>query len=102
MYDEILCKRIAQLRMEKGVSARDMSLSIGQSQNYINIIENKRSLPSMGGFFYICEYFGITPQEFFDESLESPQLNRELQERLKRLSSTQAEHVIAIIGDIIM
>lgn len=102
MYEELLYKRIAQLRIAKGVSARDMSLSIGQNENYINFIENRKNLPSMSGFFYICEYFGITPQEFFDESLESPQLNRELQERLKRLSSTQAEHVIAIIDDIIM
>lgn len=102
MYDEFLYKRLAQLRIEKGVSARDMSLSIGQSTNYINIIENKRSLPSMSGFFYICEYFGITPQEFFDEGLESPGINRELQERFKKLSPSQAEHIIAIMDDILM
>ena len=29
-------ERIAQLRTEKGVSARDMSLSLGQSESYIN------------------------------------------------------------------
>ena len=31
--------RIASLRNQKGVSARDMSLSIGQNENYINRIE---------------------------------------------------------------
>ena len=59
-------ERIAQLRVQKGVSARDMSLSLGQSESYINKIENRRTLPSMAGFLYICEYFGITPQQFFD------------------------------------
>ena len=49
-----------------GVSARDMSLSLGQSESYINKIENKRTLPSMTGFFYICDYLNITPQEFFN------------------------------------
>ena len=48
-------ERIAQLRLQKGVSARDMSLSLGQSESYINKIENRRTLPSMAGFFYICE-----------------------------------------------
>ena len=45
LYDEKFVKRMTQLRMEKGVSARDMSLSIGQrhfrlwliSSIYVNI-----------------------------------------------------------------
>ena len=57
MYENLLRKRLVQLRMEKGVSARDMSLSIGQSESYINKIENGKALPSMEAFFYICEYF---------------------------------------------
>ena len=56
--------RLTSLRMHKGVSARDMSLSIGQSASYINNIENGRSLPSMEVFFYICDYPEISSQEF--------------------------------------
>ena len=37
LYDEKFVKRMTQLRMEKGVSARDMSLSIGQNPGYINL-----------------------------------------------------------------
>lgn len=37
-------KRLVELRMNKGVSARDMSLSIGQSSSYINNIETGVSL----------------------------------------------------------
>ena len=44
-------ERIAELRTQRGVSARDMSLSLGQSESYINKIENRRTLPSMAGFF---------------------------------------------------
>ena len=46
------CWRLTQLRLNKGVSARDMSLSIGQSPNYINGIESGQSYPSMQNFFY--------------------------------------------------
>ena len=56
MYENFLPDRLAELRMQKGISARDMSLSLGQANNYINTIENKKSLPSMQSFFYICEF----------------------------------------------
>lgn len=69
MYEEFTQNRIAQLRMQKNVSARDMSLSLGQNNSYINQIENRKALPSLQGLFYICEYFGITPQQFFDDQV---------------------------------
>ena len=72
MYEDEFAIRLARLRSEKGVSARDMSLSIGQSPNYINGIENGDSYPSMTTFFYICDYFGITPKEFFDIDATNP------------------------------
>ena len=78
MYEEFTRNRITQLRMQKGVSARDMSLSLGQNDSYINRIENKKSLPSLSGFFYICEYLGITPKDFFDTETENPTKAREL------------------------
>ena len=39
---EFISGRIAKLRTDKNISARDMSLSLGQSQSYINNIENER------------------------------------------------------------
>ena len=54
MTKEQFSARLTKLRMAKGVSARDMSLSIGQSAGYINNIENGVNLPSMSVFFYIC------------------------------------------------
>ena len=61
-------KRLLELRTAKGVSAREMSLSLGQAAGYINNIENSNNLPSMAMFFEICEYLEISPQEFFDYS----------------------------------
>lgn len=99
-YLEWFYQRVAELRMQKGVSARDMSLSLGQSESYINKIENKRTLPSMTGFFYICEYLNITPQEFFNVDADAPQKSRELLQELERLSPEQSEHVLQIVRDI--
>ena len=70
MYKEDFTLRLARLRNQMNVSARDMSLSIGQNPGYINNIESGKALPSMSVFFYICEYLGITPAEFFDEDIK--------------------------------
>ena len=77
MYEEQFSKRLTELRTQKGVSARDMSLSIGQNPGYIRAIESGTAFPTMANFFYICEYFNITPQEFFDQlkQFDAEQIN---------------------------
>ena len=99
-YLEWFPERLAQLRMEKNVSARDMSLSLGQSDSYINKIENRRTMPSMAGFFYICEYLGVTPREFFDTEMASPEKTNEMVRQIRRLSPEKAEHVLRIVKDL--
>lgn len=97
MYEELFCKRLSQLRMEKKVSARDMSLSIGQSAGYINALENGNGYPSFAVFYYICEYLGVTPSEFFDEDNQTPVDLRELVNDLKYLSRDQLEGIKTIV-----
>ena len=97
MYEDYLPERLASLRIKKGVSARDMSLTLGQSDNYINVIENKKSFPSMSVFFYICEYLGITPQEFFDEGTVNPALIKELVGELKLLDDDALQNLLEFI-----
>ncbi len=65
IYIDDFSERLFKLRHQKGVSAREMSLSIGQTHNLINNIELGKNFPSMLNFFYICEYLQISPQEFF-------------------------------------
>lgn len=97
MYEKYLSERIAKLRTIKKVSARDMSLSIGQNENYINHIENGKSMPSMQMLFYICEYFGITPKEFFDEETNNPSLMNAVVEDLNKLDEKQIINIHEII-----
>lgn len=99
-YLDWFYRRLTQLRMEKGVSARDMSLSLGQSESYINKIENRRTLPSFSGFIYICDYFQISPEEFFNQRLSAPEKTRELQRELEKLTPEQTEHILQIVKDI--
>lgn len=99
-YEEFLPQRLTQLRMQRNVSARDMSLSLGQANNYINSIENRKALPSMQSFFYICEYLGVTPQEFFDEGNACPVRLRELLDEAKRLDDNALGHLLALMREL--
>ena len=98
--EKLINDRISQLRNQKNVSARDMSLSIGQSENYINRIENGKALPSLHGLVLICEYFGITLKEFFDVENKSPNDLQELIDKIKNLDSESIKGLIAFINGI--
>lgn len=97
MQKEDFAKRLTELRLAKGVSARDMSLSIGQSVNYINTIENNKSLPSMENFFHICEYLGVTPSQFFNINISNPHNVNELTRLAEHLNNKQLEAIINLI-----
>ena len=44
-YENFFRDRLISLRVQKGISAREMSLSLGQNAGYINNIENGRAFP---------------------------------------------------------
>lgn len=83
---EFIRERITQLRLQKGVSEYKMSYDLGHSRGYINNISSGKTLPSMTEFLAICEYFGITPIEFFNAVALNPRVNRELLDALEQLS----------------
>lgn len=99
-YIDWFYRWLAELRAQKGVSAWDMSLSPGQSESYINKIENRRTLLSLTGFMYICEHIEITPRDFFDENKAAPAKTNELLRELEKLTPAQTEHIIQIVRDI--
>lgn len=86
METEFIRERITQLRIQKGVSEYKMSYDLGHSRGYINNISSGKTLPSMTEFLAICEYFQITPKDFFDTTLTDPKLNQELLSLISQLN----------------
>ena len=98
-FIEFFYKRLTALREQKGVSAREMSSGLGQNSAYINKIENRKSLPSLEGFFYICDYFKITPKEFFDNGINYPMEMEEILKDLQALTPEQLANISSVIKD---
>lgn len=99
-YRKEFCSRLTKLRMDRDVSARDMSLSLGLSESYINKIENEKTLPSMSTFFDICDYFHITPQEFFNIDEPFPFEIAVALKEMNHMNKDQLKRMIAFMKDI--
>ena len=97
MDEKDFALRLAQLREKKNVSAREMSLAIGQIPGYINNIESGKSLPSLTGIFYICDYLGISVSEFFDLNTKNPTKLNGIFSDLKKLDDQQLESIANLV-----
>ncbi|WP_295214250.1 helix-turn-helix transcriptional regulator [Ruminococcus sp.] len=97
MYEEFVRNRITQLRLKKNVSEYQMSYDLGHSRGYIYNISSGKSLPPLSELFAICEYFEITPAEFFDENLSSPELIQKALDGIKQLNDDDLLLVLNLI-----
>lgn len=98
MEIEYVRERITQLRLQKGVSEYKMSYDLGHSRGYINNISSGKTLPSMTEFFAICDYFGITPIEFFDTKASNPKLSKTVLNAIEQLDEDDLALILANVN----
>ena len=94
MDPKFIRDRITQLRLQKGVSEYKMSYDLGHSRSYITA---GKSLPPMAEFLQICDYFEITPSQFFNDTSENPALLQTAIEELKKLNDDDLMLIISNI-----
>lgn len=100
MNEKFIVDRITQLRVERNVSEYELSYALGFSKSYVNMISREKNLPSMNAFLAICDYFEITPAQFF-----VPYLNDEMDEMLHMfldLNETERESMKIIMSGLVI
>ena len=97
-YEDFVRERITRLRLKKGVSEYQMSYDLGHSRGYVYNISSGKALPPMKEFFAICEYFEITPQQFFDEDTTNPELIQKAIEGMNKLDENDMLMLLGIIN----
>ena len=98
MYEDFVKERITQLRIKKGVSEYQMSYDLGHSRGYVYNISSGKALPPLKEFFAICDYFEITPQQFFYDGTQNPELIQQALEGMKQLSEDDMLMLLGIIN----
>lgn len=98
MDEKFVRERITQLRLRKGVSEYRMSYDLGHSRGYVHNISSGKALPPMKEFFAICDYFELTPQHFFDEGTQNPELIQKAVAGMKQLDETDLLMLLGLIN----
>lgn len=96
MDEDFIRQRITELRIQKNVSEYRMSLDLGHSKSYVQSITSGSALPSMPEFLYICEYFGITPADFFNTDSREILMQQELDNETKNMSKDDLNLLIKL------
>ncbi|MCI8337835.1 MAG: helix-turn-helix transcriptional regulator [Lachnospiraceae bacterium] len=92
--------RLAMLRERHQLSARQMSLNMGQNKNYITSIESGKNFPSMKNFFGICDYLNVTPGGFFGFEKSPIVLNEEVMDLILQLPPNARNHLYIMLTDL--
>ncbi len=100
-YEDFIRKKIDKLRIERGLSERKLSFDLGHSGNYINAISSGRTLPSMSEFIYICNFFDVTPEEFFQQGLELSARDVKLSQLVLQLDDETKDSLETLLTKII-
>ena len=98
MQEEFIRNRITQLRLAKGVSEYQMSYDLGHSRGYVYNISSGKALPPLKEFLAICDYFEITPQQFFDETTQYPELIQKALNEMKQLDEPDLLLLLTLIN----
>lgn len=83
--------------MPKKISENKMSELLGHSSGYIRGISSGRALPSMQEFFYICDFLGVTPQQFFDAGQANPAKIQAIADGLASLDAENLDLVASLV-----
>lgn len=98
MNEDFVRERITTLRLKKGVSEYQMSYDLGHSRGYIYNISSGKALPPLKEFFAICDYFGLTPAQFFDEGTQNPELIQKAVSGMKQLNEADLLMLLGLIN----
>ena len=63
-----------------------MSYDLWHSRSYIYNISSGKSLPPMAEFLEMCDYLGVKPSQFFDDTSDNSLLMRTAIEKMKKLN----------------
>jgi transcriptional regulator with XRE-family HTH domain len=93
--------RLVELRERRKLSANKLAIALNVSPSTINKIEKGHQQPSISLLFSICEYFGISPSEFFcDSPVGLPPELKELFDSAETLTPEQLSRLVQFLKSI--
>ena len=89
--------RIGFVRNKAGLSAREVSLRMGMSPQYVAQLESGRIVLTVEKLLQILEICNFPIERFFSSNIADYEVNNELSELLNKLSQEKKKHIIEFI-----
>ena len=89
--------RIGFVRNKAGLSAREVSLRMGMSPQYVAQLESGRIVLTVEKLLQILEICNFPIERFFSSNIADYEVNNELSELLNNLSLEKKKHIIEFI-----
>lgn len=83
---KFVADRITKIRIEHNISEYQLSLDLGFSKGYIQAISSGNIMPSMSALYRICDYFEMTPAQFFSGKADDSKLIEDLISAIREMS----------------
>lgn len=65
---------------------------------YVYNISSGKAIPPLKEFLAICDYFEITKQQFFDESIDTPELIKKAIDGMRKLNERDLIMLLGFIN----
>ena len=102
MTEDFFRDRLRFLRNELGISAREMSIELGQNESYINKLETGKTSTSIESFLNICDFLQISPADFFSTCVNNSITDvNEIETYIRQLSSPQTRYLKEFLKDLV-
>lgn len=96
--NEIL-HRIGYVRNKANLSARELSLRMGMSQQYVAKLESGQIVLTVEKLLQILEICDFPIERFFSKDIDDYQINNDLYGLIEKLPAEKKSHLIAIINN---
>ena len=93
----IIANNVKQLRDLKGLSQKEVSMSVGMPQGQYSRIENGKVMPTIPTLEKIAEVFEVSTIEFFKTNNEEDTVNMPLLEKIKIIDTLEADEREALL-----
>lgn len=93
----IIANNVKQLRDLKGLSQKEVSMSVGMPQGQYSRIENGKVMPTIPTLEKIAEVFEVSIIEFFKTNNEEDTVNMPLLEKIKIIDTLEADEREALL-----
>ncbi len=90
--------RIKELRKQKGISGKELSMNLGFTQSFLSGIENGNKKCSLETLVSICDMLDVSLSDFF--AVDNPQIDPQIQRLIhasKKLSKEKLDYLVKFI-----